>query len=183
MEECLDRGQPIVVNSSEPTEDDCRIHAQWSNKAGGNPVASLPLIAMDETVAIVSMSQGGGTRLTREQVVLMQEELSGYSALVPLSLTANRSLAAHASDSLRKSMKRLQRRGPVRLCAMLASLLLLASWLAFGTLNHTFTVPCTVKATDRRTIACPRAGSARRAVRAAGGPRAGRATSGRDRRQ
>ena len=35
---------------------------------------------------------------------------------------------------------------------------MLASWLAFGTLNHTFTVPCTVKATDRRTIACPRAG-------------------------
>jgi multidrug efflux pump subunit AcrA (membrane-fusion protein) len=36
--------------------------------------------------------------------------------------------------------------------------MLLVSWLAFGTLNHTFTVPCIVKATDRRTIACPRAG-------------------------
>lgn len=158
MEECLDRGEPIVVNSSEPTVHDCRIHAQWSHKAGGNPVASLPLVAMGETVAIVSMSQGGGTQLTHEQVVLMQEELSGYGALVPLSLTANRSLTAHAKDSFKKSMKRVQRRGPVRLGALLASLLLLASWLAFGTLNHTFTVPCTVKATDRRTIACPRAG-------------------------
>lgn len=158
MEECLDRGSPIVANSSEATDDDYRLHAQWSHKSQGNPVASLPLIAMGKTVAIVSMSQGGGTQLTHEQVVLMQEELSGYAALVPLSLTANRSLRAHMAASLHQSMQGLRSHGPVRLGLILASIMVLVSWLAFGTLNHTFTVPCIVKATDRRTIACPRAG-------------------------
>ncbi len=158
MEECLDRGSPIVANSSEEADNDCRLHAQWSHKGQGNPVASLPLITMDETVAIVSMSQGGGTQLTRDQVNLMQEELSGYAALVPLSLTANRTLRAHVAASVRQSMQGVHKRGPVRLGIVLASIMLLVSWLAFGTLSHTFTVPCTVKATDRRTIACPRAG-------------------------
>ena len=159
MEECLDRGTPIVACSRNNHEnDDCRLHSQWSHKAQGNPVASLPLIAMGETVAIVSMSQGGSTKLTEDQVVLMQEELSGYAALVPLSLTANRTLRAHALANVKQGLRRIQSRGPVHVGIVLSALLLLIGWLAFGTLNHTFTVPCTVKATDRRTIACPRAG-------------------------
>jgi len=159
MEECLDRGSPIVATSRHDDEnDDCRLHTQWSHKAQGNPVASLPLISMDETVAVVSMSQGGGTKLTRDQVVLMQEELSSYAALVPLSLTANRSLRTHVWDNIRRGLRRLQSRGPLRVGVMATALVMLVGWLAFGTLNHTFTVPCTVKATDRRTIACPRAG-------------------------
>lgn len=158
MEECLDRGAVIVANSQDRDADDCRLHVQWSHNSQGNPVASLPLITMNETVAIISMSQGGGTQLTHEQVVLMQEELSGYAALVPLSQAANRSLTAHALADIRQGLRRFHNQGPVRIGALLAAVMLLFSWLAFGTLNHTFTVPCTVKATDRRTIACPRAG-------------------------
>lgn len=159
MEECVDRGEPIVCRGRDSEgEDDCRLHAQWSQRHQGNAVASLPLRFTDRTVAVVSMSQGGGTRLTRDQVVLMQEELSGYAALVPLSLTANRSLRQHALDLVRQNVRRLFARGPARALTLIAAVLGLAGWLAFGTLHHTFTVPCTVKATDRRTIACPRAG-------------------------
>jgi len=159
MEECVDRGEPIVFRGRDHAgEDDCRLHGQWCQRHQGNAVASLPLVFMDRTVAVVSMSQGGGTQLTREQVVLMQEELSGYAALVPLSLTANRSLREHGADLVRQQVRKLFSRGPLRAVALLASLLALSAWLAFGTLHHTFTVPCTVKATDRRTIACPRAG-------------------------
>jgi len=159
MEECLDRGEPIVYAGLDKGEqDDCRLHAQWSQRSHNNPVASLPLVCMGETVAVVSMSQGGGSKLTRDQVVLMAEELSGYAALVPLSLTANRSLLAHAADDVRRSFRRLRRRGPLRMIATIALTLGAIGWLAFGTLPHTFTVPCIVKASDRRTIACPRAG-------------------------
>jgi hypothetical protein len=158
MEECLDRGAVIVASSQDLSADDCRLHVQWSHNSQGNPVASLPLITVNETVAILSMSQGGGTKLTHEQVVLMQEELSGYAALVPLSQAANRSLRAHALADLKQGLRRIHDRGPVRIGTLLAAVMLFISWLAFGTLNHTFTVPCTVKATDRRTIACPRAG-------------------------
>lgn len=159
MEECLDHGEPIAYRGRDKThENDCRLHAQWSHRAQGNPVASLPLIFMDRTVAIVSMSQGGGSELTREQVVLMQEELSGYAALVPLSLTANRTLRHHARDVVRNGARKIMSHGPMRVGLIGAAIVLLFSWLAFGTMHHTFTVPCTVKATDRRTIACPRSG-------------------------
>jgi multidrug efflux pump subunit AcrA (membrane-fusion protein) len=139
-------------------DEDCRLHAQWSNAAQGNPVASVPLVCMDETVAIVSMSQGGGTRLTHDQVVLMAEELSGYAALVPLSLAANRSLGSHFVAVIRQAIRRLRMHGPLRAIALAAGLTGLLGWLVFGTMHHTFTVPCVVKASDRRTIACPRGG-------------------------
>lgn len=161
MEECLDLGRPIVHRGRERDDeglDDHRLHAQWSQQSHGNPVASVPLVCMEETVAVVSMSQGGGTRLTREQVVLIQEELSGYAALVPLSLRANRTLREHVADHVLNRVRNVRRQGPARTAAFAAGLVMLLAWLVFGTLHHTFTVPCVVKPSDRRTIACPRAG-------------------------
>lgn len=46
----------------------------------------------------------------------------------------------------------------LRATAMVTAAVAFCSWLAIGTMQHAFTVPCTVKASDRRTIACPRAG-------------------------
>lgn len=159
MEECLDRGAPVVcLGGNEPATEDCRLHAQWSHAAHGNPVASIPLVCMGETVAIVSVSQGGGTRLSTEQALVIAEELSGYAALVPLSLAANRTLLQHARDKAAQSWRAFQRRGRTRVALTIAFAAALVGWLAFGTMSHTFTVPCTVKASDRRTIACPRAG-------------------------
>ncbi len=159
MEECLDRGAPIVhLGGEEPTTEDCRLHAQWSHAAHGNPVASLPLVCMGQTVAVVSVSQGGGTRLSREQALVMAEELSGYAALVPLSLAANRTLLQHACDRVAKAWRGFRARGKARVALTVGAAAALAGWLMFGVMSHTFTVPCVVKASDRRTIACPRAG-------------------------
>jgi multidrug efflux pump subunit AcrA (membrane-fusion protein) len=89
---------------------------------------------------------------------VIAEELSGYAALVPLSLAANRTLLQHVGHKLAQSWRSFRRRGRTRVALTLGLGAALAGWLAFGTMNHTFTVPCTVKASDRRTIACPRAG-------------------------
>ena len=160
MEECLDHRSVICYSGREEhtDQDDCRLHAQWSAAAQGNPVASFPLTLVDDIVAVVSVSQGAGTPLSREQVLLVAEELSGYAALVPLSHTASRSLSTHALDSTRRWFANLggSRRKRNLLVGALSTLL--AGWLALGTLNHTFTVPCVVKAANRRTISCPRSG-------------------------
>lgn len=160
MEECLDRGAPVVYLGLDGSDnsDDCRLHAQWSGENNGNPVASLPLVCMNEVVAIVSMSQGAGTKLTLEQVQLIAEELSGYAALVPLTRAASRGVARHVKDSLRDAGRNLFAPGRRRSLAALVGVAGLILWLAFGSLNYTFTVPCVVKATDRRTISCPRTG-------------------------
>lgn len=159
MEECLDRGAPIVcLGGDRDAGEDCRLHAQWSHSAHGNPVASLPLVCMGETVAVVSVSQGGGTRLSVEQAQIMVEELSGYAALVPLSLAANRSLFQHARDKVKQAWRGFWRRSKAKAALTTAFAAAMVAWLAFGSMRHTFTVPCVVKASDRRTIACPRAG-------------------------
>ena len=159
MEECLDHADVITYAGRDHGEqEDCRLHAEWCRAAQGNPVASFPLVFMGETVAIVSMSQGAGASLTTEQVLLIAEELSGYAALVPLSLAANRTLVSHAVASLRRSIRRFAGRGRRRGLIAIIALGLLGGWLCFGSLHHTFTVPCVVKATSRRTISCPRGG-------------------------
>jgi len=160
MEECLDRGEPVIHLgfNVEDADDDSRLHAQWSAESNGNPVASLPLVCMDEVVAIVSISQGAGTKLTLDQVHLIAEELSGYAALVPLTRAAARGVVPHIMDSVRDAFRNLLKPGGRRSLIALCGLVTIILWLAFGSLNHTFTVPCVVKATDRRTISCPRAG-------------------------
>lgn len=160
MEECLDRREPIVhvgANATTPAND-YRLHAQWSAEANGNPVASLPLLCMGEVVAILSMSEGAGTKLSYEQVQLIAEELSGYAALIPLSQGASRSLAAHCRDSVRETARGILNKRHRKGVLAIVLLFVAGLWLGFGKLNHTFTVPCAVKAADRRTISCPRAG-------------------------
>lgn len=159
MEECLDRRDVIVHMGRDTTEsDNCRLHAQWSALAHGSPVASIPLVCTGEIVAIVSMCQGAGSPLTGEQVQLIAEEMSGYAALVPLSQAATRSVLAHALHSTRLAVRQALGRGRRRAAATVLGVAAAAYWLAFGTLHYTFTVPCTVHAVERRTIACPRSG-------------------------
>jgi hypothetical protein len=158
MEECLDRGAAIVHDGGAQREHDCRLHAQWSATAQGTAVATVPLSCMGQIVAIVAVAQGAGTPITIDQMQLIAEELTGFAALVPLSRAAARSLPRHAADAACDGARRLfdgrHRRG---LAALLLSALG-ALWLAFGSLDYSFTVPCSVKAADRRTISCPRAG-------------------------
>lgn len=160
MAECLDFGHPIVHLDAQDTDSEHshRLHAQWSAELHGTPVASIPLLCMDQVVAIVSMSQGAGTRLSKEQVQIIAEELTGYAALVPLTRAAARSLREHARDSVREWMRTLFKRGGRRNLALLLTGLMTVLWLLFGTLDYSFTVPCSVKPTDRRTVSCPRAG-------------------------
>jgi multidrug efflux pump subunit AcrA (membrane-fusion protein) len=160
MEECLDHGVAVVYSGrgAHTEQEDCRLHAQWSATVQGNTVASFPLVFMDQIVAIVSMSQGAGTPLSREQVALIAEELSGYAALVPLSQAATRSLGAHAVASTRRWLTQIVGRGRRKTAIIALLVSLLGGWIGFGQMRHTFTVPCVVKAADRRTIACPRSG-------------------------
>lgn len=158
MEECLDRGEAVVHGGGNTEEDDCRLHAQWSATLQGNPVASFPLEVLDEVVAVISMSQGAGTQLTRDQVVIIAEETSGYAALVPLSRAAARSLPQHIADSTRQAVRRVTGRGKRKTAILGALALFLIGWLAFGKMQYTFTVPAVVQAADRRTISCPRDG-------------------------
>ena len=160
MEECFDRGEIIVADSRIDAEvtDECRLHKQWSRAAGGNTTASFPLVFMGETLGIVSLSEGGGARLSREQVQVIAEEMSGYAALLPLSMTATRNLRQHALDVGRDVASRWLGGGRTRAILWSISLILLAAWTSFGSLPHSVTVPCIVKARERRTIACPRSG-------------------------
>lgn len=157
MNECLDRREAIV-HTGRDDADDCRLHAQWSSAANGRPVATFPLLCLGRVVAVVAMVEGAGTRLDQQQVQLIAEELSGYAALVPLSRAANRSLLRHALDSARETIRSSFRRGRRRFVTMATLGAAALAWFCFGTMDYTFTAPCTVKASDRRTISCPRSG-------------------------
>lgn len=162
MEECLDRGEIVVhagtSRGSAKNDDDARLHAQWSAANQGRAVASFPLVHLGEVVAVVSLTQGSGTVLEQDNVQVVAEEMANYAPLVPLTRKAVRGLWAHLRDSVVASFRRLAGRGHRRNLVYASAAALAAGWLAFGRLDYTLTVPCTVKAAEHRTIACPRAG-------------------------
>lgn len=160
MEECMDRAEAIVYSDRGEggDEDDCRLHAQWSASLRGDCVASFPLVLIDEVVAVISVSRSGNTPLTRQQVLVVAEEMAGYAALIPLSRAAARGLGAHALASGRSLLRRIAGHGRRRALLVGALLLAAVSWLALGQLHHTFTVPCVVEPANRRTVSCPREG-------------------------
>lgn len=161
MEECLDRGEAVLCSSSRDAkgdEDDCRLHAQWSHSCQGAVVASFPLVFDDEILAIVSMREGAGVPIDRQRLLVAEDEMSGYAALVPLSLKASRGLLEHTKDSVRRTLRACFRGGIVRSTIVTVTAVVTCAFLLFGSIDYTFTVPCTVKAEDHRTISCPRNG-------------------------
>ena len=84
--------------------------------------------------------------------------MSGYANLVPLSQAAARGLGSHAVDTVRGAAARLAGRGIRRAVVLVSLFAVLLAWLTLGTMQYTFTVPCVVKAADRRTVSCPRDG-------------------------
>ncbi len=164
MEECHDRNEVVVhagPNSSDPdVQDDCRIHAQWSKVLGGNAVASFPLRLLDDIVGVVSVSYNPASDIQRARIVEISEstEMVQYGGMVPLSRMASRNLIEHTIGSVRESVTSLLGAGKRKRLILTTILASFCLWLAFGSLEYTFTVPCSVKAADRRFISCPREG-------------------------
>jgi hypothetical protein len=155
MGECLDHGAAVSA-SGDPGLAEFRLHAAWLHSRGGGAVASLPLNAAEQTVAVVSVACADPAVLSPERLAAIARDISAYPPLLHVARIASRSLVEHARDSLAEHWQR--GRGQKRRLWVLALAGATTLWAAFGTLPYSLTVPGVVKAADRRTVSCPRDG-------------------------
>jgi len=156
MAECVDSGAPIRL-SGDDMGPEFRLHGVWRNERGGGVVGSVPLIVDEKPVAVISMAAASAGALPPDAMRSIQSEFASYASLLPVARLATRSLARHARDVFGGIWQRLGNRR--RRVAIITTLCALAvGWLAFGTLTYRLTVPCVVKAMERRIISSPRDG-------------------------
>ncbi len=166
MEECLDRESQVIchgnlVMEGGDTEDDYRLHLQWSKRVGGESVASFPLEFEDETVAIISVRHSSPGVLSPESISQLAKDMAVYGPLVPLANLASRSVAAHSADSIRKTLLRVFGRGWRSIIAA-GLTVLVGSWLFLGQVPYQVSVRGRVTAAEWLTVPCARGGNLER---------------------
>lgn len=159
MEECLDFREAVLCGGVFAEGDgkvECRLHEQWSASSGGFAVASFPLFAADEIVAIVSVTGSSSNALRSGELQDFAADMADYATLVPLSRDASRGLLTHAVSRVRGITRRITGRRRTLLATLGG--VALCGWLIFGELPYSLTVPCFVEATEHRTVPSPREG-------------------------
>lgn len=156
MVECLDCGEPIRV-AGDGSGTEFRLHAVWRHQRGGGVVGSVPLLVDDRIVAIVTVAAASDAALSEKTLQALRDELVKYAPLLPIARLAVRSWRQHTLDLVAGWWQRQRRRG--RSGLLIGGVVAAAfGWLSFGTIPYRLTVPCVVKAVDRRVVSSPRGG-------------------------
>jgi len=163
MEECFDVGQTIVNQPNNDLDPDAvitqsRLHARWTDQAGGAAVASIPLTVEDEVVAVVSVRRSPDASFTAEDLEELRSLVEPYAATLEIIECARRSLPAHARQAARKTLGRLLSHKDWGLKAMVLAPILVMTWLVFGSMQYEVVVPASVKLADARHVSSPQDG-------------------------
>ena len=161
MEECFDRRETVLLSGfpgDGVVEDDCRLHGEWRQSVGGDPVASFPLFLQDEIIAIVSVTNSLPNGLPPEFIRILAAEMAKYGPILPLCRFATRGGTAHVLEKIRRAKDDLLGTGRRRTLTKALILAGLFAWLIFGSLTYSITVPCKVRAAVQRVISSPRDG-------------------------
>jgi len=162
MEACLDRREAVLFQGflgDGAFEGDCRLHAQWSSALGGDAVASFPLLVQDEIIAIVSVRNALPKGLSNSLLEVLADTLRKFGPLLPLCRVASRSVTAAVLEEVIRLKQRVLQPGNRKAPLRWAIVGVVVLWLLFGSLTHSFTVPCRVQAAVRTVVSCPREGT------------------------
>ena len=160
MEECLDAGEPIVSQSGDAwagcaVATHHRIHEQWRAEFGGAAVASVPILAGDECVAVVSLRRPVDQPFTPDDVDLISRLVSPLAGAIPLVEQSTRPPLRRLGHAARRWAKALvaPEGRPRRL--LLAAALVPAAWVLLGAHEFRITVPAIVAADEIAHASAP----------------------------
>tara|TARA_R110002072_G_scaffold41023_3_gene115690 strand:- start:13388 stop:15259 length:1872 start_codon:yes stop_codon:yes gene_type:complete len=164
MEEALDRGgltlwagrdRPSIENVAE-APDDPRLHRQWSESIGGDPVATIPLRAQDQIVGVVTLRHSKVEPLRLAKLAALQKELEAWGGLLPLVDRAARSVTRHAIDASRIRVRRVMGTGWWRTIMTAAIALVIVCVAAFAEVDDIVDAPARLMPSTPRVVSTPR---------------------------
>lgn len=158
MCECLDAGEMIVQQEREQwaaTADlqGGLLHARWRAAIGGDAIVSLPLIAGETAIGVVSLVRDASDPFRPEELAALQKLLSPLAAAIPLVQKSTRSLPSHARASVEQGIAWVTRRESWTRKAAIAASIVLALWLIFKPTMYRVAADATVVAANEVVVA------------------------------
>jgi multidrug efflux pump subunit AcrA (membrane-fusion protein) len=146
MEECLDLGRPICVQAEDPWRDDTvsqphRLHQAWHEVSGRASVASVPLLAGDECVGVLSLRRRADNAFTFDELTRVSDLVTPFAPSLVVVRRASRSALRHALESFRAWLTAFARPASWGRRVLALALMAFVTWVALGTLPFRVTVP------------------------------------------
>lgn len=159
MEECIDIAAPLAcqrdgVVSSIPAISAPRLHKQWHEDARGATVATLPLCAGKQMVAVVALRRRAEESFTLEELQKLQASIEPFASAFLLLQRAQRGLWTHVRDQLCDALLA----GGVRKRLALGLGVAASLWFLFGTIPYRVAADCIVAPADGRIVSAPISG-------------------------
>lgn len=160
MEECRDLGMPVVSQRADHMSDENwatggRLHQAWSHSQGGAAVASLPLHAMGQVVAVLSIQRSPRMGFKPEDIQEYRGLVEPYVETLAVIERASRTLWEHFLGSARVLRTELLAPGSWGVKLKLALPILGLLWLLLGSMDHAISVPCEVVPIASQHIGVP----------------------------
>lgn len=160
MEECVDHGGRIIVQSEDDWEGETLssghfLHRAWHESTAGAPVASFPMRAGDQVVGVVAMRRPAGEQLSKEEVARIEQLIEPLGMGTLLQERASRDLGTHGKDTASAFLNWVTRgkaTGP-RIAFFAVCLLML--WGAFGSMSHEVSAKARLSPAQQLTYASP----------------------------
>ncbi len=179
MEECLDASRVIEFQIEEgwdeeggrgPARPSFRLHRQWHESTGGAALLSIPLMAGDRVVAVVSFRRRAAQPFSAGDVQSIRALVEPYSAALELLQRATRGPARVAYDRARQAASFGRTGRGIRKALTVVAIGAGAAWFAFGSIEYRVSAPAVVRPGERRHIGAPFDGAIASASVRAGDP-------------
>ena len=163
LEECLDRGEPIVFQKGEDwspdgKQEDHRLHRQWHESAGGDAVVSFPLVVDGEPKYIVGLRRGGSLQFRESELEKLRTLVEPYAPALELLRRAHRKFVAHGVENLRLQWQKMFSPGHLGRKVAAGAFLISLVWFLFGSMHYEITVPGRVLPAESRSFSAPEDG-------------------------
>ncbi|MEM7260475.1 MAG: HlyD family efflux transporter periplasmic adaptor subunit [Planctomycetota bacterium] len=160
MEECVDHSELIYYQKeddgwSEERRADFRLHRQWHEAAGGDCVATIPLVEEGDTRYVLALRRGRSRTFTGGELEKYSDLIQPYTPVLDIVEKANRSVTQHAAFAMGESAVRTVQPGHwVRKVSLIVGVLAML-WFVLGTRHYHMSVPAVVVPAEVRQISSP----------------------------
>ncbi|GIW73692.1 MAG: hypothetical protein KatS3mg103_0214 [Phycisphaerales bacterium] len=158
MGECADAGEPLVAQPADQWAEGQAVatgmlHERWRAATAGRCVLSMPMIADDRVVAVLSLARQPSDPFRPEELEALAKLLGPLAAALPVVQRSTRTLASHAKQTLVDAWRWLTAEGTHRRRAAVLGVLALVAWLAFKPTSEHVTTHATIQAGRQVVVA------------------------------
>ena len=175
MGECFDACHPIIAQPVDSWREQSeqphfRIHEQWRAATNGSCVMSIPVMAGERCVAVLSLRRPSDQGFAPEEVAQIGEMVAPLSGAIPLVRRANQNVVSRLKDNTRAFISSAFAPGSYGKKALALAAILLVAWVAVGKASYRVTVPTVVSAKESFIVSTPFAGKIERVLVGPGDP-------------